>query len=127
MDKNICISSNQLIIITIIFIVLIIYIISHYNNKNNESKINIKYLKKMCKNKFNNDKEKEKEKEYEYEINDVIEKNIIRDNLVLKDNLYPPLNRYPLTERNIAFNNYTRDSYDTYHLVGNLTRSTDNF
>ena len=125
MDKNICISSNQLIIITIIFIVLIIYIISHYNNKNNESKINIKYLKKMCKNKFNNDKEKEKE--YEYEINDVIEKNIIRDNLVLKDNLYPPLNRYPLTERNIAFNNYTRDSYDTYHLVGNLTRSTDNF
>ncbi len=53
--------------------------------------------------------------------------NIIRDNLVLKDKLYPPLNRYPLSDRINIINNFTRESYDTYHLVGNLTRKTDNF
>jgi hypothetical protein len=121
MENNICVSSNQLLIITIIFIISIIYIILHYNDKNN------KYLKKLYKYKF--DKEiKEKEKDIDDDIsNNSIKDVIIRDNLVLSNNLYPPLNRYPLSERNVIFNNHTRDSYDTYHLVGNLTRITDNF
>ena len=116
MENNICVTSNQLIIITIIFTISIIYIILYYNKKSN------KYLKKMYKYKFENDKEIENEND-DIKLNDVI----IRDNLVLSNNLYPPLNRYPLSERNVVFNNYTRDSYDTYHLVGNLTRITDNF
>ncbi len=116
MTNNICISSNQLLIITILFITSIIYIILHYNKKNK------KFFKKLHKYKceYNNNMDNDKDE------ND-IKKNIIRDNLVLKDNLYPPLNRYPLSERNIVFNNYTRDSYDTFHLVGNLTRTSDNF
>jgi len=125
MDK-ICISKNQLLIITIIFIISTIYIILYYNEKNRT------FLKKIYKfNKYKyNDKDKDKEKEIiikEDDNNNDMKINIIRDNLVLKDKLYPPLNRYPITDKINIFNNYTRDSYDTYHLVANLTRNSDNF
>ena len=97
-----------------------------FNNKNNKilkkiykqnKKINKEYDDNIIENNLKIDDNK-------YEN---IKLNIIRDNLVLKDKLYPPLNRQPLTDNINIFNNYTRDSYDTYHLVGNLTRLSDNF
>ena len=117
--SNICIPYNQLIVITVIFIILIIYIILYYNQQNKKYKKKIFKIKKECnENKLENE---------DNNINKMIDLNIKRDNLVLKDKLYPPLNRYPLSDRINLFNNYTRDSYDTYHLVGNLTRKSDNF
>ena len=62
----------------------------------------------------------------------------IRDKKVVYDQLYPPLNRDPIYNNtqynenelvsNLLFYNNTRNSgYDTYHLVANLTRDSDNF
>ena len=148
---NICFSKNNLFIIIIIIIFIFVYIITHINNKylkkiNKHLHKNNNLLNNLLDNNLSNynlsnnnlsnnnllDNNLLDNNILDNNIldnNEIIKNNIIRDNLVLKDNLYPPLNRDPnniILSYNM-FNYKTRDSYDTYHLVGNLTRKTDNF